>query len=43
VLLCTSRTLPRISIEYLERLSSGTPLKRGGLSAAAGDFRFDFA
>ncbi len=39
----TNTVLPRISIEYLERLAGGTPLKRVGLSAAAGDFRFDFA
>jgi type VI secretion system protein VasG len=39
----TNTVLPRISVEYLERLARGEPLTRVGLSAEAGDFRFDFA
>ena len=39
----TNTVLPRMSVEYLQKLASGTPLKRVGLSAAAGDFRFDFS
>jgi type VI secretion system protein VasG len=39
----TNTVLPRISVEYLERLARGEPLKRVGLSAESGDFRFEFA
>jgi type VI secretion system protein VasG len=39
----TNTVLPRVSVEFLERLARGEPLKRVGLSAEAGDFRFDFA
>jgi type VI secretion system protein VasG len=39
----TNTVLPRISVEFLERLARGQPLKRIGLTAEAGDFRFDFA
>ncbi len=39
----TNTVLPRISVEYLQRLARGEPLKRVGLSAETGDFRFDFA
>jgi len=38
----TNTVLPRISVEYLDRLARGEPLKRIGLSAEAGDFRFEF-
>jgi len=39
----TNTVLPRISVEYLERLARGEALKRIGLSADGGDFRFEFA
>jgi type VI secretion system protein VasG len=39
----TNTVLPRMSVEYLQKLASGTPLKRVALSAAGGDFRFDFS
>ena len=40
--LLTNTVLPRISHEYLTRLSSGAPLHRVALSVDAGDFAYGF-
>jgi type VI secretion system protein VasG len=40
--LLTNTVLPRISHEYLTRLSSGTPLRRVELSVQSGDFGYAF-
>jgi type VI secretion system protein VasG len=39
----TNTVLPRISVEFLQRLSTGQPLQRVTLSAAHGDFAYTFA
>ena len=38
----TNTVLPRISQEYLQRLSEGRPLSRVKLRVDAGDFAYDF-
>ncbi|MEO8805086.1 MAG: AAA family ATPase, partial [Burkholderiaceae bacterium] len=40
--LLTNTVLPRISHEYLTRLSTGAPLRRVALSVEAGDFAYAF-
>ncbi len=39
----TNTVLPRISVEYPAAAGGGHAVEAGGLSAAAGDFRFDFS